>query len=116
MIAIKSKFKKSGIINSKILKICLFAMMDSLAVALSFWFSVTVIYSNGNENLPMRIGSVPYYLITIIALTLIIFWGFRLYGSIWRYAGVEEALMIILASGSVLTVICVCSEVVRLQA
>ena len=77
-------------------------LLDLVAVNLSYYLALLIrFYVNFtlrpvavNEYLPAWMGFAPWYSI----LAILVFAGFRLYGGMWRYAGINDMNRIIGAS------------------
>lgn len=77
-------------------------LLDVIAVNLSYYLALLIrFYVNFqlrpvavDRYLPAFIGFAPWYTV----LCLLIFMGFRLYGGLWRYAGINDMNRIILAN------------------
>ena len=77
-------------------------LLDIVAVNLSYYLALLIrFYVNFqlrpvavDRYLPAWLGFTPFYTV----LCLVVFAGFRLYGGLWRYAGINDMNRIILAS------------------
>lgn len=77
-------------------------LLDVIAVNLSYYLALLIrFYVNFqlrpvavDRYLPAWLGFTPWYTV----LCLVVFAGFRLYGGLWRYAGINDMNRIILAS------------------
>lgn len=77
-------------------------LLDVIAVNLSYYLALLIRFYVGgflrpvavNRYLPAWISFTPWYTI----LCILVFMGFRLYGGLWRYAGINDMNRIILAS------------------
>lgn len=79
-------------------RICLI-IMDSFLIGLSSVFALILRFEFGAIDEPFMknvIECLPLFVMT----TLLIFWGFRIYHSLWEYISAKEARNIVLASGA----------------
>lgn len=89
--------------NIKIVKfsrMILLVFLDVIAVAVSTFVALFMRFDFLVSRIPKRYLEPAFkYLWICIILTILIFWGFRLYKSVWRYASANELVNIILAVG-----------------
>lgn len=79
-------------------RICLI-IMDSFLIGLSSVFALVLRFEFGAIDEPFMknvIECLPLFIMT----TLLIFWGFRIYHSLWEYISAKEVRNIVLASGA----------------
>lgn len=79
-------------------RICLI-IMDSFLIGLSSVFALILRFEFGAIDEPFMknvIECLPLFVMT----TLLIFWGFRIYHSLWEYISAKEVRNIVLASGA----------------
>ena len=79
-------------------RICLI-IMDSFLIGLSSVFALILRFEFGAIDEPFMknvIECLPLFIMT----TLLIFWGFRIYHSLWEYISAKEVRNIVLASGA----------------
>lgn len=90
------EFKKPTDIKLIIRRICLI-ILDSLLIVFSGFFALALRFEFGSVDEPFMQNLAECMPIFII-LTLIIFWGVRIYHSLWEYISAKEVKNIMLAS------------------
>lgn len=87
------------VLNSKLITRRIFLIIyDTLAVALSCFMPLIFRYEFRIAEIPNEfVDSVWWVMPFAIGITLVLFWIFRLYHSLWAYAGVTEVQNIIVA-------------------
>ena len=93
---LNSKNKKPTDIKLIIRRICLI-ILDSLLIAFSGFFALALRFEFGAVDEPFMQNLAECMPIFVI-LTLIIFWGSRIYHSLWEYISAKEVKNIMLAS------------------
>ncbi len=92
--------KRVGFLQIPITRIILLVAMDLLGILLSAMLSLYVRYDFRFMDIPRHFwdGALTAYLLNA-PLTLLIFYIFRLYNSVWRYASDTELVNTLLAAG-----------------
>ncbi len=85
---------------SKLLRRLAFLVYDILAIAFSMYMALITRFEFTMRNVEEGLAkSLNDYLFFNIAVTLIIFFAFRLYSSLWQYASIQELVSVVLACG-----------------
>ena len=93
---LNSKNKKPTDIKLIIRRICLI-ILDSLLIAFSGFFALALRFEFGSVDEPFM-QTLAECMPIFVILTLIIFWGSRIYHSLWEYISAKEVKNIMLAS------------------
>jgi FlaA1/EpsC-like NDP-sugar epimerase len=79
----------------------LFILIDILCINLASLFALTIRFYLDLGEIPMEfVDSILIYAPIHTAITLVLFWIFRLYHSLWIYASIAEGMNIVLAGVS----------------
>ena len=88
--------------RTMIIRMILLAVMDVFSVLLASFMAIYVRYDFSFKAIPADFMQSVYILLPVnVLLTLALFWLFKLYKSVWRYASATEMINIILAVVSV---------------
>ena len=82
---------------------------DLLAVSFAYFFALFIRFDMRYSRIPVEyLGRFYKFLPIYLVLCFAVFWAFRLYKSIWRFASLPEVSRIVLATGitSVLHIVC----------
>ena len=85
---------------AKLLRRLAFLVYDILAIAFSMYMAIITRFEFTIRNVEDEVvKSLNDYLLINIVVTLVIFFGFRLYSSLWQYASIQELISVVLACG-----------------
>ena len=87
---------KSSIFKSYKFRMCIFILLDILAVAFNMFAALVVRFEFRITDIPAEyLNSVAHYFVFNVITTLIITWALKLYHSVWTYAGAYEVRLIL---------------------
>ena len=87
---------KSSIFKSYKFRMCIFILLDILAVAFNMFAALVVRFEFRITDIPAEyLNSVAQYFVFNVITTLIITWVLKLYHSVWTYAGAYEVRLIL---------------------
>ncbi len=85
--------------NQLLLKKLMLVIYDSLAVAVASVLALFLRFEGRYSDIPhLYLERIQQYIFVVIILTIVIFSVFRLYGSLWSYAGATELVNVAAAS------------------
>lgn len=78
-------------------RVCL-VCLDIVCIILAALLALATRFEFDFANIPEEfIGPFKQYAVWMVVITLIVFWAFRIYSSLWEYAGIEEIASIAFA-------------------
>ena len=90
--------KKRGIEHWQLVNVGL-AVYDALAVGLSFFLALWLRFDcRFSEIPPVYFSAYLHFIPFYVMICLVVFWCFRLYQSIWRFASINEMVRTVLAT------------------
>lgn len=95
----ESKRKREREINYQLLirRACL-VILDIVCIVSAGYMALATRFEFDFKAIPKNFLDVlESYLVYIVVITLIVFWIFRIYNSLWEYAGIEEVINILFA-------------------
>ncbi len=85
--------------HQQLLKKIVLMAYDALAIVASSILAILIRFEGRYENIPNDyIVKSQQNIVPVILITLLIFWAFRLYSSLWTFAGAAELVNIVVAS------------------
>ena len=84
--------------NQLILKKIILLIYDIVAIITASLLALVIRFEGNYSAIPKEyLSRSLQYIVIVIGITLVIFWYFRLYSSLWTYAGATELINIAVA-------------------
>ena len=101
----KQVFWEHYLPQDKRIRMIILVLVDICIICLASFLGLYIRYDMSILNIPEKYAVVVQnYLPAYVCATIVIFWGFRLYTTMWSVAGIREIFQIIVACGTALLI------------